>query len=224
MTLGFPKAGVVAEIEARPAESPDATASPAGHMARELHDLVAQPLISLVLAMHDLRDTVTDDVAARELNRIEDNARAILRNTRELLIDMRGQGEIRLDFRQVLKNELARTTTRGAVPTVQVSSSWPEWINGWAAFNLLRIIQEATANASRHGHASHVEVILSTSSNEEAVIVVVDDGLGLGESPTGIGMIGMQERAVILGGAFSAVARLGGGTRIEVRIPLQRLR
>lgn len=226
MTLGFPKAGTDAvAVEARPAPATKPEAE-SGHIARELHDLVAQPLISLVLELHDLRNGGDGPPAAGELARLEDSARSILRNTRELLVDLRGQGEIRLNFREVLANELIRTSSsRGGIePVVQVSSTWPEWINGWAAFNLLRIIQEAVANAVRHGRASRVEIILSTSTDGEGLIVVVDDGYGLGDAPTGIGMVGMQERAVILGGKFSAVARLGSGTRVEVRIPMTRLR
>jgi two-component system sensor histidine kinase UhpB len=210
------RAAILAAVEAWP-----------GHLARELHDLVAQPLISLVLEMNDFRSHGDlDSVTSQEMARFEESARTVLRNARELLVDLRGQGEIRLNFREVLKNELIRRSggKTAVEPTVQVSSTWPERINGWAAFNLLRIVQEAVTNATRHGHASRVEIILSTSTEDEAVMVVLDDGAGVGDAPSGIGMAGMQERAVILGGTFSVVSRLAGGTRVEVRIPLQRLR
>lgn len=224
MTLGFPKVGA-AEAATRAAVVTAVEAWP-GNLARELHDQVAQPLVSLVLQAAELaaRAQSLDDVAP-ELLKIEDSARAVLRNTRELLVDLRGQGEIRLNFREVLKNELIRSTARGSgiLPVLQVSSTWPQRINGWAAFNLLRIVQEAMANALRHGRASRIEIILSTGGVGEAVLVVMDDGAGLGDAPAGIGMIGMQERAVILGGTFTAVPRSGGGTRIEVRIPLSHL-
>lgn len=197
-----------------------------GHVARELHDLVAQPLITLVLDIHELETSAARDGAAvKDLVRLEDSARAVLRNARELLVDLRGQGDIRLNFRQVLKNELIRNSLQkgGTVPMLQTSSSWPKRINGWAALNLLRIVQEATANALRHGRATRVDIILGTSKDDEAVVVVLDDGAGLRDASSGIGMAGMQERAVILGGKFSAVPRFGGGTRVEVRLPLQRL-
>jgi two-component system, NarL family, sensor histidine kinase UhpB len=227
LALGFPKVAVDApEVETRAAVVTAVEALP-GHLARELHDQVAQPLVTLVLQLDELasRARGSEDVAA-ELAKVEDSARAVLRNTRELLVDLRGQGEIRLNFRQVLKNELIRSsaTSSRIMPALQVSSTWPQRINGWAAFNLLRIVQESIANALRHGRATRVEIILSTSGEEEGVIVVLDDGAGLGDAPAGIGMIGMQERAVILGGTFSAVPRPGGGTRVEVRVPLSRLR
>jgi two-component system, NarL family, sensor histidine kinase DevS len=227
LTLGFPKVAADAlEVETRAAVVTAVEAWP-GHLARELHDQVAQPLVTLVLQLDELasRARGSEDVAA-ELAKVEDSARAVLRNTRELLVDLRGQGEIRLNFRQVLKNELIRSSAKSSriMPALQISSTWPQRINGWAAFNLLRIVQESIANALRHGRATRVEIILSTSGEEEAVIVVLDDGAGLGDAPAGIGMIGMQERAVILGGTFSVVPRPGGGTRVEVRVPLSRLR
>lgn len=233
MSLGFPKvedARAVGDEGSREAILAAVEAWP-GHLARELHDLVAQPLITLVLELNDFRsrsarESVLDLELRGEVARFEESARTILRNTREMLVDLRGQGEIRLNFREVLKNELARSGNRGRTaitPNVQFSSSWPARINGWAAFNLLRIVQEAIANATRHGRASRIDIILSTSADDHAVLVVLDDGMGVGDAPHGIGIAGMQERAVILGGKLSIEPSITGGTRVEVRIPIQRL-
>ncbi|HKC20523.1 MAG TPA: ATP-binding protein [Candidatus Dormibacteraeota bacterium] len=233
MSLGFPKVegaqaagdegghkeAILAAVEAWP-----------GHLARELHDLVAQPLITLVLELNDFRlhGALEPDTKA-EVARLEESARSVLRNTREMLVDLRGQGEIRLNFREVLKNELERRSggmragKSAVVPHIHVSTSWPDRINGWAAFNLLRIVQEALVNAVRHGRAGRIDIILSTSTDDHALIVVLDDGAGIRDAPSGIGMAGMEERAVILGGKFSVEPSVTGGTRVEVRIPLQRL-
>ena len=58
---------------------------------------------------------------------------------------------------------------------------------------------------------------------DDAIVVVLDDGIGLQDSTRGFGMIGMEERAVILGGTFTAQTRGTGGTRVEVRIPVAHL-
>lgn len=230
MSLGFPKVegarAVGEEAGSRDAILAGVEAWPA-HYARELHDLVAQPLITLVLELDDFRsrDALAPEVRD-EVAHLQESARMVLRNTREMLVDLRGQGEIRLNFREVLRNELARSATgsRAAIkPSLQVSSGWPARINGWAAFNLLRIIQEAIANATRHGRASRIDIILSTSPDNDAVLVVLDDGAGVRGAPTGIGIAGMQERAVILGGKLTIDPSITGGTRVEVRIPIQRL-
>lgn len=193
------------------------------HFARELHDQVAQPLIALVLEIYELRTRAPlEESVAAEMLRVEDAARRVLRQTREMLIDLRGQRELRLNFVEMLESELARQAS-DVVPSIHATSRWPERINGWAAFNLLRIAQESIANAVRHGKARKIDVVLDTNAKHEAVMVVIDDGLRGPDAPSGLGMVGMSERAVILGGAFSSAMLESGGTRVEVRLPAQRL-
>jgi signal transduction histidine kinase len=192
------------------------------HIARELHDQVAQPLIALVLDVAEVRMRVEAGGDLKpDLARIEDQARDVLRQTREMLIDMRGHADLRVSFVHVLRNELP--ITPGHQASLQVSSRWPRRINGWAAFNLLRIVQQAVANALRHGRAEKIDIFLDISEAAEAVLVVLDDGIGLDGTQRGYGMVGMEERAQILGGSFSAQPRETGGTRIEVRVPCNRI-
>lgn len=190
------------------------------HVARELHDQVAQPLIGLMIDIGDLRRGGRP-AGPDELARIEEEVRRVLRQTREMLIDLRGQAELRVNFVQVLKHEVA--AGKGGRSTLEVSSRWPRRINGWAAFNLLRIVQQAVDNAQRHGRAEKIEIFLDLGTEGDAVLVVLDDGIGIDAAPNGYGMVGMQERAEILGGSFTAHPRETGGTRIEVRVPRQRL-
>ncbi len=96
---------------------------------------------------------------------------------------------------------------------------------------LYRIVQECLTNTARHSHAHKVTVNLS----EEADAVygtIVDDGDGfdyaaLLKAPLqeralgrGLGLAGMQERAILLNGSLEIHAAPGQGTRVEVRIPL----
>ncbi len=192
------------------------------HFARELHDRVAQRLVGLVLEINELRTRSSDTQAQLDgLERLEESARQILRTTREMLVDLRGRTDLRLNFVAVLKSELvaaARPDIR-----IHVSARWPKHINGWAAFNLLRIAQQAVANAEHHGRATAIDVFLDISPAGEAVLRVLDNGIGINGAPVGLGILGMQERTTILGGAFSLSAREPGGTAIEVRVPVHRL-
>ena len=197
----------------------DACEELSAHFARELHDQVAQPLVALILEIHEIRlqQPLSDPIATDVLH-IEEAARRVMRQTREMLIDLRGPHEIRRDFVHAMRTEVARGGS--VVPKVHASSRWPERINGWAAFNLMRIAQEATANAVRHGKATSVDVFLDTNVKGEGVMVVIDDGGGIPDGPSGFGMIGMSERAVILGGTFTVAPLTAGGTRVEVRVPV----
>jgi two-component system sensor histidine kinase UhpB len=196
----------------------------AAHFARELHDQVAQPLVELVLEIRELRTVdAMDNSTELAMSRVEESARRVLRQAREMLLDLRGPHDLQLDFGKALRSELRRGWWGGAAPNVHVTSRWPKHINGWAASNLLRIAQEAVTNAVRHGRAGKIDVFLDTSPDNDAVMVIIDDGFGIGDAPTGFGMVGMTERAVILGGTFKAAARETGGTRVEVRVPMHRL-
>lgn len=181
---------------------------------------MAQPLIGLVLDIGELRRG-RRLASVKDLAHIEDEARQILRQSREMLIDLRGQSELRVNFVQALKNELGAGETNR--PTLNVSTRWPRRINGWAAFNLLRIVQQSVANARRHGRAEKIDVSLALGADGDAVLVVLDDGIGVDAAQRGYGMVGMQERAEVLGGTFTAQPREVGGTQIEVRVPRQSL-
>lgn len=193
------------------------------HLARELHDQVASPLISMVVELHELREQIDANADARQrLAVLEESARQALRQTREILIDLRGQEELRLNFAQVLQSDvLARFESRAAI-TLHVSTAWPERINGWSAFNLARIVHEALTNSVRHGRAKSVVIALDVRVGGDAVVAVIDDGDGF-DGMTGLGIAGMRERAVIMGGTFSSTGGEGGGTRVEIRIPKYRL-
>ncbi len=193
------------------------------HLSRELHDQVASPLISLVIELHQLRnDAASDADVSQRLALLEESARQTLRQTREILIDLRGQQELRLSFAQVLRSQVLRRFDERAAISLEVSPAWPEHIGGWSAFNLGRIVHEAVTNALRHGRARSIVITLDVTVSDEAVLLVVDDGDGF-DGITGLGITGMRERAVIMGGSFSAVRDDGGGTRVEVRIPKYRL-
>lgn len=180
-------------------------------------------MIALILDIYELRtQSPLDDSVAAQMLRVEDEARRVLRQTREMLIDLRGPRDLRLNFVQVLRSELARGAS-DVVPSIHATSRWPKRINGWAAFNLLRIAQESIANAVRHGKAGKIDVFLDTNAKHEAVMVVIDDGVRVPDAKSGFGMVGMSERAVILGGTFSSAMRESGGTRVEVRMPSERL-
>ncbi len=191
------------------------------HFARELHDQVAQPLVGVVLGVRELRDrqAAGDDIAG-ELAELEESVRLVLRETREILIDLRDQSARTLDFVEALVGSVA--APRDCETTIGASVRWPGQINGWAAFNLIRIVQHAIANAWLHGRAKTVDVFLD-ASDDEAVVAVLDDGAGIEQAEAGFGLIGMQERAIILGGSLDVQRRETRGTKVEIRVPLHRL-
>jgi glucose-6-phosphate-specific signal transduction histidine kinase len=85
---------------------------------------------------------------------------------------------------------------------------------------LFRIAQEALTNVVRHASASRVAVSLGWRKGA-ALLQVEDDGRGIpaGQESTGLGLLGMRERAERLGGELAVKPLTRGGTMVEARIP-----
>ena len=88
--------------------------------------------------------------------------------------------------------------------------------------SLFRIVQEALTNVTRHAQATHVHIEL-TVDPQHAVLTVADDGRGVTaeelERPTSLGIIGIRERALAVGGDVMFSGSVGRGTTLTVRVP-----
>ncbi len=84
---------------------------------------------------------------------------------------------------------------------------------------VFRVAQEALTNAARHAHARHVELTMGLRG-DEVWLRVTDDGVGLGPQPGGTGLRGMQERAQLVGGRIDVRRAEGGGTSVELFVPV----
>jgi signal transduction histidine kinase len=92
---------------------------------------------------------------------------------------------------------------------------------------LFRIVQEALRNIGKHAQATHVDVTFEF--RERATVVIVrDDGKGfdlpaqMGELPRGgrLGLVGMQERARLVGATFTIDTTPGRGTTLRIELPV----
>lgn len=90
-----------------------------------------------------------------------------------------------------------------------------------AGMHLYRIAQEALNNVAKHSGAHGVRVVLQ-SRGHGVVLVVDDDGRGFepgAESGGGVGIVGMRERAALLGGVLEIESAPGRGTSVTLRVP-----
>jgi signal transduction histidine kinase len=90
---------------------------------------------------------------------------------------------------------------------------------------LFRIFQEALTNVLRHARATQVDVTLAEESGA-LVLTIKDDGRGITENeksgPSAIGLLGMRERAHLIGGEIDITGVAGDGTTVTVRLPTDR--
>jgi two-component system, NarL family, sensor histidine kinase UhpB len=198
-------------------------------LARELHDRVAQTLTSMLVELENFRvDQIGNQSVVKEVTGLQDSTREVLNNLRRVLYDLRGAEATEEGFVDTVRNVLSRFEERTRIKaTLSVASSWPSMLGRSAALNILRIIEESLTNVRMHSGASLVEVMLGGGDDATAVIEVRDNGHGAetdvaGRAP-GLGMVGMRERALILGGRLEIMAAAGGGTCVRATFPKEQL-
>jgi two-component system, NarL family, sensor histidine kinase UhpB len=188
-------------------------------LARDLHDGPIRELTSCVIRLEGFRAVSDHPDMQLAISTVEEQVRAALMSLRHLIRDLRDEPPEE-DLVSTIRLMLDRLRpSAGAEIALVASPAWPNLVPGPVALNLLRIVQESVNNAIRHGSADHVLVEL-TADPDHLEVSVADDGLGIATgSREGTGMLGMRERAALLGGKLT-VRRRRPGTEIQVQVPL----
>jgi two-component system sensor histidine kinase UhpB len=199
-------------------------------LARELHDSVAQTLSTMLLDLDTFRVEQHGRAGVlRQVDQLEQSTRQALSDLRELLVELRTHRLGDEDLVKLVKHGmLERHGRRRQIEyELTVAPEWPELIPVHAATELNRIVQEAIENGVRHSGARKIVVTLSLSAGgQSAVVTISDDGRGLPTQEVfslrpGLGILGMRERASLLGGEVGLEGGLGGrGTTVRVIVPL----
>jgi signal transduction histidine kinase len=92
------------------------------------------------------------------------------------------------------------------------------------ATTVFRVLQESLTNVAKHAQAERVDVNLEREGGE-VVLTVQDDGAGFDPAQergvNSFGLIGLRERTYLVGGELSIDSAAGGGTRVELRVPVK---
>lgn len=193
-------------------------------IARELHDELGQRLSALKMEIASLGSRGTQGMPSCRfdgmLEMVDDTVAALRRiaaDLRPLMLDDLGLSSA-IEW-------LARDAARrmDIEVTVHQPGEDPPLAPG-ADIALYRMVQEALTNVGRHAHATDVRITLRQEGNE-LVLVVHDNGRGFPERAVGqdgrFGLLGIRERAIMLGGRLEIDNPPGGGGRITVRAPLR---
>jgi two-component system sensor histidine kinase UhpB len=221
---GSPRAG---ETEAGPGEPGQAGAADdrvKRELARELHDQVVQDLTAMLIDLENFKRGPFDSQATVvQVDSVQGGLRTMLGRLRGMLYGLRGEDGWEPDFAESLRIFAVQYSQRNGVRVlVRVARDWPDPIRRPTAQHLQRIVHEAVNNARLHGGATSIRVSLRLLDSGFARVTIQDDGRGLstehGVNP-GMGMLGMHERALLLGGTLSIESPRGGGTTIRVVFP-----
>jgi signal transduction histidine kinase len=194
------------------------------HIAREIHDELGQVLTGLKMEVTWLAKRLKDkplidktDSMCALIDSSVQTVRKIATGLRpEMLDDMGLVAAVGWQAKEFQKRTGIRCRLKLPAETkfdIEISTT------------MFRIFQEILTNVARHARATRVDIELALRDSE-VLLDVVDNGVGIQDTElTGkksLGLLGMQERALLFGGDVKITGSPGHGTRVSVNIPLSR--
>lgn len=197
-------------------------------VARDLHDTILQDISAFLIQLEICKlhpetismDKINEmrDVAVKTI----DNIHTIVKNLRPTMLDDLGL--------EAAINVLATShlTRRGIFCYFDIKSSITGKLSPDVEISVFRIVQEAIRNIGRHSKAENVFIAIEIDDSYLKVIIE-DDGIGFNiqelmhlpaENGRGLGIIGMKERASLIGGELLIHSEPGEGTKLSIQIPL----
>lgn len=193
-------------------------------ISRELHDSVAQELLSSLVDLRVLKYMNVSDDVLNKIQQTEQSLTRLLDDIRHLSVELRPaslddlglEAAFRSHFKWMEKNygllvhfsaELAAARYSNEIETV-----------------VYRVCQEAVLNALKYSGLDEVHVRL-WEENGVLQLTVRDEGVGFNmfineAQGTGLGLYGMRERAELVGGQFTLTSSAGAGTTVQLSVPL----
>ncbi len=212
----------------------DAQEAERKRIARELHDATGQSLTAIALGLRGIEtrlengDAPPDGVAGqvREIKTYSTNA---LGELHQIIADLRPQILDDMGLAAALKWYVQSYQQRRSLPSELVVEGAPYRLPAEYETVLFRITQEALTNIAKHARATRVVVTLAFSPSEVS-LTVEDNGRGFDPEQAmqrngrnaGWGLLGMRERASLIGGQVTVDSSPGQGTRIKVAVPTSR--
>jgi two-component system, NarL family, sensor histidine kinase UhpB len=188
-------------------------------LARDLHDEVNQALTAILLRLEALAQETPPERAPevielkRLVNQAMDELLNLARQLRPSALDDHG-------LVAALETQMKRFSARTGIEARLDTAGDPDELADVIQTAIYRIAQEALTNVTRHAGATVVELVVA-QTNGDVELRVSDDGRGFDPAVRGggLGLIGMAERARLVGGELDVRSAPGGGTTITLRVP-----
>jgi signal transduction histidine kinase len=198
-------------------------------IARELHDATGQSLTAIALGLRGVENVIEKDsvIAVGQINELRSFTTDALGELRHLIADLRPSQLDDLGLVAALQWYVQEFNRRYPTQTDFVVDGNPVRLSNEYETVLFRITQEALTNVAKHSGASRASVRLVIQPTQ-LCLTVRDDGLGFDldavlrgdSSNTGWGLLGIQERAALIGGQYEIESKPGHGTLVRVQVPL----
>ncbi len=194
-------------------------------IAREIHDELGQQLTGLKMDISWLSKKLSSESGeinqklAESLKLIDDTVKTVRRISTQLrpsiLDDLGLISAMEWQSEEFEKRFKIKTEFIANVATVQTESE--------IATGFFRIFQESLTNVLRHSKATEVKALLN-SKDGKLVLKITDNGIGFKateiENKKTLGLLGMKERTLIMGGTYEITSKPGNGTTVVVTVPI----
>lgn len=190
----------------------------AHRMAVQLHDKVGAHLAATLVSLKRAIDHAPPELA-EELRAVQHDAQNTFVEVRRITRRLRPETLEDLGLHSALGfllDDLARKVPGTAVDR-HLEGPFPG-IDDEAELVLYRVAEEALRNVALHAKARHVALGLRQDDGR-VLLTVTDDGVGVGDNGARGGILGMRERAALVGGRLEVTDRPGGGTQVRLEVP-----
>jgi two-component system sensor histidine kinase UhpB len=188
-------------------------------VARDLHDEVNQSLTGLLLRLEAVREAAPPQLEG-ELADTKTLANQAMRELLSLARQLRPTALDDLGLTAAIAGQVEQLG-HGEIDTELVTDGEFADLGDDAQLVVYRVAQEALSNAARHSGAGHLRVHLSRREDGGVELDVIDDGRGFAfdDAESGLGIAGMRERALLVGGELTIESRPGRGTTVRLTVP-----
>jgi signal transduction histidine kinase len=193
-------------------------------IAREMHDQFGEQLTALGHRIQLLKDACAGQPdLSLQVDALEAVAQQLDRDVDHLVWELRPTALDDLGLRAALANYVQDWSKRVSISAeLHTFGLLDDRLASEAETTLYRIAQEALTNVAKHSRAENVDVILERRS-DHVLLIVEDDGVGFdpldeGTAAQGFGLLGMQERAALVGATIQIESAVGKGTTVLVRM------
>ena len=195
-------------------------------IARNIHDDLGHSLTALLIDLHLISkkpEFKGNDIEA-DLNGMINLTKSSISITQKIATNLRPGILDTLGLSAALEWQLKEFAKRNIIKLyVSIQPDGAEQINLKAATTIFRVFQEILTNVSRHAKATSLNVAFSNDT-KNVTLFVGDNGVGISDESishiNSLGLLGMAERANIVGGNFSITSPVAGGTEVNVTIPI----
>jgi signal transduction histidine kinase len=194
-------------------------------IARDLHDQLGQQLTALRLTLEMLKAQSVERTELRvQVETLEELARQLDQDVAFRVWELRPTVLEDLGLQAALTDYVRNWSKRfGISAQLHTSRSTDERLTSEVETTVYRLAQEALNNVAKHARAAHVDVVLERSSGSLSLIIE-DNGVGFDASNAdtigqGLGLVGMRERAALVGADLQIESTPGEGTTVILRAP-----